>query len=233
MRLRFLTSDDLFPALGRGEVHLWALPHSDLHFELLTPDERAKADRYKRERTRAQFIASRGRLRLLLGKYLGIAPPDAPLVRSISGKPSLDPSFESDLNFNVSHSDSLGVFAFARGQRVGVDVERLRAIPNKEDLVARFFTAREKRQFEQLAEPEREPAFFRLWTRKEAALKAIGRGVQSLDQCEVTFLPGDEERVLRIEDDGDAAGKWFLKNWNPEPGYLAAVAVELALEGDS
>lgn len=91
----------------------------------------------------------------------------------------------------------------------------------------RFFTDRDNELFRTIAPPERMPAFFRAWTRKEAVLKAIGRGVQALDQCEVTFAAGEPEQVLRVGDETDASEKWFLKSWFPSDKYLAAVAVEL------
>jgi 4'-phosphopantetheinyl transferase len=117
------------------------------------------------------------------------------------------------------------VFAFGR-TRVGVDVERERPIPDAEGLVCRFFSLREIAEFQGIPTQSRQAAFLRAWTRKEAVLKAIGRGVQSLDYCEVSFADGEPAAVLSIEGDVDARDRWELITWEPAAGYLAAVAVE-------
>jgi 4'-phosphopantetheinyl transferase len=171
-------------------------------------------------------VSARGQLRIILGRYLGVEPRAVPITVEHNGKPILDPSLGSGLHFNVSHSEALAVYAVTQCGRVGVDVERPRYIPNAEGLVERFFTPRERVQFFALAASERQPAFFRAWTRKEAVLKAIGRGVQALDQCDVTFGPDEPEQLLRLGDDTAAASQWFLRSWQPQADYVAAVAVQ-------
>lgn len=228
MRITFLTSADAIRPIGDDEVHLWSLAlEANEVFALLTDEERARAERFKMERIRRQFISSRGLLRRLLAGYLAIRPAAVSIIREPSGKPYLDPALGSDIHFNVSHSDLLGVFAITRCRRIGVDIERWREMPQASSLIERFFTRREGELFQSLPESERLAAFFRVWTRKEATLKAIGRGVQSLDQCDVTFCPGEDERVLRMGDDHAAAEKWLLRSWKPNDDFVAAVAVEL------
>jgi 4'-phosphopantetheinyl transferase len=100
-------------------------------------------------------------------------------------------------------------------------------MPDAEALVERFFTISDRQIFSTLPKSERLPAFFRAWTRKEAALKAIGKGVQWLDFCEVTFRPGEPEAVLRMGDDINCQSKWLLRSWEPKRNYVAALAVEL------
>jgi 4'-phosphopantetheinyl transferase len=163
----------------------------------------------------------------VLSRYLGITPIDVRLQYETTGKPALDPSHQSELHFNVSHSETLAVYAVTRVGRVGIDVERRRDIPNAESLVERFFTQRERDFFQTIPINDRLAAFFRAWTRKEAVLKAVGQGVQALDQCDVTFGPNEPEAVLRMGDDCDCQSKWLLRSWEPESGYSAAVAVEL------
>lgn len=229
MLVRFIHIDDAFRRLESEEVHVWAAPlDRACDLSLLIESERERAARFKMDRIRNQFIAARAQLRIVLGRYLDAAPTEVPIVYEPNGKPHLDPCLDCDLHFNLSHSETLAVFAVTRHGKVGVDVERRRAIPNAEALVERFFTSRERDVFMALPESERLDAFFRAWTRKEAVLKAVGSGVQLLDQCDVTFCADEPERVLRFGDDADACEKWLLRSWWPETGYDGAVAVQLS-----
>jgi len=232
MRMTFPEFNDAPGLPADDEIHLWVVSLDSTDDSCLTPDELDRAGRFKMERIRRQFIASRCQLRQILGRYLPMPPREIPIHREPSGKPYLDPALGSPLHFNVTHSEMLGLYAVTRRGRIGVDIERWREIPNAHSLIERFFTQRERDLFQSLPESERQAAFFRIWTRKEAALKAIGRGVQSLDQCDVTFCPGEPEQVLRMGDDHAAAGKWFLRSWHPTEDFVAAVAVELTGAGD-
>ncbi len=211
-----------------GETHVYAaeLATGEPFLEHLTDDERTRAQRFRLGRVRDQFVASRGRLRTLLGRYLGLEPRTVPIWYADGGKPYVP---ERPLEFNVSHTDGLAVFAVSRF-RVGVDVEQCRIVPDADGLVARFFSRNEAATFAGLSPEHRHAAFFRAWTRKEAVLKAIGRGVQSLDCCDVTFLAHEPPRLLRLDDDAQAGQRWEVFTWEPAPGYCAAGAVERIAE---
>ena len=228
MRIVFRHIDEGPQSLECDEVHVWSAPlDRPCDPNLLVESERERASRFKMERIRNQFIAARAQLRIVLGRYLNLPPAEVPIKYEASGKPVLGLNGARDLYFNVSHSETLAVFAATRRGRIGVDIERHKKIANAELLVERFFSPHDSDRFKRLPERERLDAFFRAWTRKEAVLKAIGQGVQSLDQCDVTFRAGEPEAVLRVGADVNAGGKWFLKCWQPEAGYDGAVAVEL------
>ncbi len=229
MRIVFTHIDEGPRPLLSDEAHVWSAPlNRNCDAALLIECERERASRFKMERIRNQFIAARAQLRIVLGRYLGSAPADVPITYEPSGKPILKANGAASLHFNVSHSETLAVFAVTRRGRIGVDIECHKSIPNAELLVERFFSQHDCDRFKQLPEHERLNAFFRAWTRKEAVLKAIGLGVQRLDQCDVTFRTGEPEAVLRVGADTNAAAKWFLRSWQPETGYDGAVAVELS-----
>jgi 4'-phosphopantetheinyl transferase len=211
--------------LGAGETHVYAVPVADPDAvaRFLTDEERERASRFRLGRVRDQFVVARGFLRSLLGGYLALDPRAVPILYADGGKPHLPPEYS--LHFNLSHTDGLAVFAFGHS-RVGVDVERHRAIPDADGLVSRFFSRRECAEFETVAAEMRIEAFLRAWTRKEAVLKAIGRGVASLDCCEVNFIDDAEPRLLCLDGDENAGDDWELFTWQPAEGYLAAGAVE-------
>jgi 4'-phosphopantetheinyl transferase len=189
---------------------------------LLTADERERAARYRLDRVREQFVACRGMLRTILGFYLGCPAREVPLRQEAGGKPVLAQPAVAGLHFNLTHSAGVGLLAV--GMRpVGIDVERLRDVPNAAGLVGRFFAAAEREEFARLPADLRTAGFFRGWTCKEALLKAVGRGLQDLESCVVVLDPRVEPRVVRFD-----PGPWHLAAWEPLPGYAAALAVESA-----
>ncbi|MCE9534366.1 MAG: 4'-phosphopantetheinyl transferase superfamily protein [Planctomycetes bacterium] len=228
MHVQFFTFDDPPLPLRDDAVHVWSVSlDRDGDETFLNVDELRRAERFKMERYRKQFVAARASLRQILGSYLEIDPRAVRIQTEPGGKPVLDPSHAGGVQFNLSHSRALAVYSVTRLGRTGIDVEYQKEIADMDSLVGRFFGKHDADLYQTLAASEKLPAFFRAWTRKEAVLKAIGRGVQSLDQCEVTFLPGEPEAVLRMGDDHDVKEKWLLRSWQPESQFVAAVAVNI------
>jgi 4'-phosphopantetheinyl transferase len=201
-------------------VHVWsaALDVPPARLALLeghlSADERARAGRFRFDRVRHRFTAARGVLREILGAYLGRPAADVAFVYGAYGKPALAPPLDAPgLNFNLSHAAGLALYALARGRRLGIDVEEVRSLPDLLGVAHRVMTPRELASFTALApDPQRE-AFFALWTRKEAYLKATGAGFS---------LPPDGFAV----EDLRGGGSWRLRDLSPAPGYAACVAVE-------
>ncbi|HZG52707.1 MAG TPA: 4'-phosphopantetheinyl transferase superfamily protein, partial [Pyrinomonadaceae bacterium] len=185
--------------LADGEVHLWRASLAQTPdalrrlYSTLAPDESAKAARYHFPRDRDHYIAARGLLRQLLGRYLAQPPHALRFAYGAYGKPSLDgATAAADLRFNLSHSHELALYAFARGREVGIDIEHIRADFADDDIAARFFSAREVSMLRALPARARTSAFFNCWTRKEAYIKARGEGLSHpLDQFDVSLTPGE------------------------------------------
>jgi len=218
--------------LRPNEVHVWAVelkpPENDLSiFEaVLSPDERERAGRYHFDLHRCRFIRGRGALRFLLGEYLDCRPEKLAFSYGSRGKPFLTGAAENKLQFNVAHSESLALIAFAEFAEIGVDVEFARRVPDFDELVNRFFSQREAASFAALSLELKPTAFFNLWTRKEALLKATGEGICSaLNRVEVAFLPNEPARLLALPDNQEA-GNWTLRELAPAQGYAAALAIE-------
>src|SRR5262249_5087125 len=131
-------------------VHVWRLDMSlpqakiEAYREILTPDERSRADRYYFRRDRHRFIAARGVLRSLLGRYLEIKPENVVFDYTKHGKPVLaDVSRGKEWHFNVSHSENQALYGIARHRRIGVDIEFMRNSVEHLEIGQRFFAARE------------------------------------------------------------------------------------------
>jgi 4'-phosphopantetheinyl transferase len=220
--------------LGANEIHVWAATLSappDLlqkFSDTLTPEEKERANRFKFDKHRNRFIAGRGTLRAILAQSLSANASRLRFNYLENGKPVLADEFaNSGIHFNLAHTEDLALVAVTRIGLLGVDVECVRPIKNVDELVARFFSPRENQLFQKVSEAEKPAAFFNLWTRKEALLKATGEGItRSLSLVEVSFLPGKPARLLAISGDERRAAEWNLREMVPAVGYTAAVAVK-------
>ncbi len=220
--------------LGPGEVHVWRIPLDPdgatlVALEgLLSADERDRASRFKFARHRRRFVAGRGRVRELLGRYAGCAPGVLTFEYGRFGKPRLSgSSFGRDIRFNFSNSHELGLLAVAVGLEVGVDLERIKPMADHLRLAERFFTQRESAALAALPEAERLAAFFRCWTRKEAFLKAIGDGLHfDLDRVEVAVAPGERPELRSVDGDSSARERWTLRDIDPGEGYTGALVTD-------
>ena len=166
-------------------------------------------------------------VRGLLADWLGDPAIAPPLARDPSGRPRLlAPHADHDAGW--SHSGERLLLALGRGVTLGVDLERLRPRPRALELAARYFAPGEAERLHALDPERRELAFLRLWCAKEAVLKAHGRGL-AFGLHRLEFAPNGEAadaplRLLASDPElGDPAG-WRLHEWNPQPGYLAALA---------
>jgi 4'-phosphopantetheinyl transferase len=220
------------PALAVGDVHVWlaaldSLRAWKLHGHL-SPDEVARADRFRFPRDRQRFVAARGLLRELLGRYLEADPAGLRFAYGPRGKPALADGAGSDrLHFNVSHSGGLALLAFARGRDLGIDLELERPVPEAESIAERYFSPREGAELRRLSPAERPRAFFRCWTRKEAFIKATGDGLsRPLDAFDVTLAPREPARLLRVEGEPEETARWWMEGLEPAEGFAGALAVE-------
>ena len=174
-------SSSLLTPPSPQEVHVWQWDLDvcsgdvDQYWEMLSAQERERADKFRFERHRRRFVAGRGELRRLLSRYLGLSPREVALAYGSDGKPfctSQPPGWR--ICFNLSHSENAAALAISSGFEVGIDVEQLR--PIEESMPLDVFSTRERAEFTALPDTERQNVFFESWARKEACLKALGTG---------------------------------------------------------
>jgi 4'-phosphopantetheinyl transferase len=202
--------------LAGDEVHVWSAwlggaeaGHLAAH-EVLSEDERAHSARFHFEGDRKNFVARRSLRRAILGYYLKIKPSQVSLAYEERGKPRLaGPDSPAPLHFNCSHSRSLALCAVGRSAPLGVDVEKLRPMPEMAEICATFCSVGENALLH-AAPPERKlEVFFSVWTRKEAYLKATGEGIAgSLAQLDCSEAPPG----------------WSFHALSPAPGFAGALA---------
>jgi 4'-phosphopantetheinyl transferase len=197
---------------------------------MLSRDELRRAERWRFEQDRDRFIIGRALLRTILGRYVGVSPNRLQFRSGPNGKPALTQQSGGDrFHFNISHSQGLVLYAVTHHQEIGVDVERIRSIPEADQIAAHFFSPREYAEFRAVPTKLKCDAFFNCWTRKEAVVKATGNGLAwPLDRFEVSLTPGQPAQLVSVSGDATEASRWSLKTLIPAPGYTAALAVPIA-----
>jgi 4'-phosphopantetheinyl transferase len=216
-----------------GAVHVWRASldppahHVERLHDVLSDSERIRAGQFFFERDRIRSIAARGLLRMILGRYLGLPPDHLRFDTGAAGKPVVSVSQARGIEFSVSHSHGLVLYALTSDHRIGIDVERIRAVANWAGVPGQVLSAREHAVFRTLPRDQQRAAFFRAWTRKEACAKAWGQGLSGpLGRIDVSLSPFEPERPLSIHGDPDAPARWSLQDVAPAPGYVAALATE-------
>jgi 4'-phosphopantetheinyl transferase len=190
---------------------------------VLSPDEKARADRFHFAKDRNRFVVGRGLLRELLGKYLHQEPAGLEFSYAQYGKPVLSgATASSGLSFNLAHSAGLAVYSVAMERNLGIDVELIKPESAGEDIARRYFSTREVVDLLALPPEQRIEAFFHCWTRKEAYLKATGMGLQTpLASFSVSLAPSQPAQFL-----GGVEARWNLASFQPGDGYAAALVYD-------
>ena len=191
--------------------------------ERLSVDECERVARYRIDKPKRQFAICRAALRSILADYLCIAPHEVRFQIGANGKPIL--AGNSAIHFNVTHSGNFALVAIAT-RRVGIDIEVMREVSNRDGLVERFFGLEEKETYRTLIASQRNQGFFRAWTCKEALMKAVGTGLKHVDRCIVELDPTRPPRAIRFDELPERPLTWSLATWEPQTGYLAAIAME-------
>lgn len=185
--------------------------------------ERARASRFVQPQHARRFVLRRWGLRCILSGRLGVAPEAIGFAIDEFGKPWLAPPHDrAGFGFSTSHSGDLALIALRDGpEPFAIDVEKARRFDDADQLVARFFSPREQRDYAALAPAERREAFWRGWTVKEAFVKALGRGLSfPLDRFDVTLAPDRPAAIMAIG--GGAAENWTVQPIALGPDYRAA-----------
>lgn len=220
--------------LPNDEIHIWTAslektPERRAEFlPILSSDEQARAKRFYFERDRNHYVAGRAILRILLGNYLGVEPARIEFTYGVYGKPDLETALNGrNLQFNLSHSKDQAIYAFNWDQPVGVDIEYIHPMKNMEEIAAQFFTANECEMIHFSPKDQKYESFFKIWTCKEAYLKANGSGLMvPINQVEIFMTPEGKAGLASIGDDLQQTAPWSLKIFTPITGYQAACAIK-------
>ncbi len=210
------------------QVHLWFVKLKEDLYQtenqrLLNAEEIKRAGKFKFELHRKRFITARAGLRSILSLYLDMNPQQIEILTTFQGKPYLKPQL---LQFNVSHAHDLALYAFTLSSPVGVDIEKIRRTYS-EAVAKRFFSTEEYEAFSKLPEDQKRFYFFRIWTCKEALIKAVGEGLRlPLSSFSIPLEDDKKEIILHNE---TLPQTWYLERLDLFPGYQAAFVTHQAM----
>ena len=217
------------PQLSTDNVHVWLaelnVPLGRLiaYEKLLVDDERNRARLFHFARDRDHYIAGRGMLRVMLGRYLDKLPMEIDIVFGEYDKPFLS---SGEVQFNLAHSGNLALYAFCLDQEVGIDIEAEQELIDTLAIAKHFFSPSEYNTLLSTPKEQQTSAFYRCWTRKEAFIKAVGEGLSyPLDAFDVTLASDEPARLLSIYGNEDEARRWSLFSLPTPNGYHAALVV--------
>ncbi|MEO5969337.1 MAG: 4'-phosphopantetheinyl transferase superfamily protein [Bdellovibrionia bacterium] len=229
--------------LKKDQVHLWHMdldsPLLKLEYirDLLSTKELGRADRYIDDRNRSRFLMGRGALRLILSHYTQIDADQLIFEYGPKDKPALAESYgDQRVSFNLSHSQDLALIAVAqRFRRIGVDVEKIRDLKQRQNILERYFSKSEQAEYHALPDTQQLHAFFNLWSRKEAFVKAWGESIGSIkmNQLDVSFAPGALARIRAVPDSFAAAKNWLMQDITVGPEYSCCLVAELLSPGET
>ena len=216
-----------------NEVHIWSAvldqPKTviDGYYSILSDYEREMVNKYKSEELKNRQIISKGVLRVLIAKYTNFSPNEINLYYNEFGKPFV--SGDSDGNnlfFNLSHSDNIAVFIFSKNWNVGIDVERVKELADMESVVNLCFSESEKKWFGKIQSAKKKEIFYKIWTSKEAYIKAIGKGL-SFSPNRISLVQKTDNELFINEINGDKDySRWKLITFKPHPDFISSVVIE-------
>lgn len=218
--------------LEEGAIHVWRgivdIPSSRLQvfWDTLSKDEQQRAQRLRLPQHQTRFVAARGMLRSLLGRYLDLSPLEIEFDTGPHGKPFVRNAVTPKLHFNISHSQKIALLAFSQESEIGIDVEGPRTHLDHEAIAKRILNDQEQEWFQSLPSSKRPSAFLSCWTRKEAFIKAHGAGLTfPLKDVTVTFLPHQTPRLVKIKDPYFHDHTWSMYPIHSRPRYAGALVV--------
>lgn len=204
-----------------SDVHIWTSPidttYSYRYHDCLVHTENARSRKFVTTYLQDKYIVQRGILRTILGNYLVCPARSLEFISQLHGKPVLKSSDhrQGSLSFNLSHTKGLLVVAVAIGTEIGVDVEFQNKPKDWTGIAKRYFTEEENDWFLCLPDAERSAAFYDIWTMKEAAMKADGRGL-SIPVGDISFdlPPGQNLSPILMARISGKAERWWGRTLN-------------------
>lgn len=193
------------------------------YLRILSNEELNEVNRLKFDKDKKVKVISRFLLRYLLSKYLRQKPEDLTFVKNSFGKISLSNSYLSKIKFNYSHSNGIILYSFALNDDIGIDIEKINLKIEFKELAIIYFS---KKEIEFMGEATSQNAvvrnFYRIWTRKEALLKALGTGL--INDLNFLDVIKDEVTISNLNNINLAQNRFIIQDIDVNPDYKSALA---------
>ncbi len=192
----------------------------DYYRSILDNDEIKKADRFYFQKDRNCYTVARALLKIFLAEYLELNTNNIDFKYNDYGKPFID----SDLKFNISHSGEIIIFAFTLNNDLGIDIEFMKDNIKYKQLISRYFSKNEIKDFLSIEDNFQKEAFFNGWSRKEAYIKAVGKGLNiPLDSFDVSIKNTENVEIIAINQEVNT--QWNLFDLKIDQKYKSALVV--------
>lgn len=193
------------------------------YWNILDQTEQQHALTMKNGQIHNRYVEIRARLRILLGDIVNVKPEQLRIHKAEHGKPYLVDYPE--VAFNLSHSADKLAVAIANDCDLGIDIEQCKPRKNLAALVEKCFSEEELSYWQQLPEHQQTQAFYQFWTRKEAFVKATGKGIAlGLKQCVIN--PNNPVELLRIPKGYGEVNEWLIQDIDMGAVMCGALAVK-------
>lgn len=221
-----LTLDGVYIDVWRSRMDL---PESEIRkfHETLSRQEQERAEKFTFPDKFEEYVVTRGLLRTALSHVLEQSPGAFSFEYTTEKKPYLAKKFDGQcVSFNVSHSNGQSLVAISLERNIGIDIEKIRNDVEHEKLAKRFFSLAEYEALKQY-EGDTAQAFFAVWTRKEAFVKAVGKGIAfGLNEFDVNIDPNEAPQMLTTRWNPDEVSKWYMSSIPTEADYIATVVAD-------
>lgn len=217
--------------LHNNDIHIWLINMEDYQQkidsckDILSQDEQEKTNKFASKLLKKSFIISRAFLRIILSKYLKTIPQEIYFTYNNKGKPQLDTEALLSIKFNLSHKNNYVIYGFSY-HNIGIDLEKIDDKIKVEKIAQRFFCNDEFNYLKTLDSKVKIEYFLKLWTKKEAYLKAIGKGLSGgLDS--ICFLVNNHHQKIDfiINKNNNSSDNWYFKTWILKDNYIMSIAI--------
>lgn len=213
------------------QVHVWQANFETLSVyskdisKTLSPAELERAKKYKFTRDLEHFILRRYLLRLILSKYCDCQPHELMFRYNSCKKPFIGiPEFK-EIKFNLSNSNDLMLVGLCKHDDIGIDIEKVHEIHDLENIAVENFSPQELKYFD--SKLNKTDTFFKIWTRKEAFIKAKGKGLYlPLKSFCVDINSSCSYEHLVIFNHPLESKRWRTVGLNNSDGYIASMAIK-------
>jgi 4'-phosphopantetheinyl transferase len=214
-----LKSDRIYIWLIDATKYISVLSQS---FHILNNDEKKRHQLFFFQKEKDVFLCAHVGLRIILSRFLKCDPDEIIYEYNEYKKPSIN---NNHLHFNISHSKNMIAIAITNDVPVGIDIECKSLKVATDDISHRFFSALEYRSYKKVPKSQKINSFYKIWTQKEAYIKAVGKGLYlDLQNFDVEANPKKESKILSINKDSDQAKSWNLYSFVHEESFYSCVA---------
>jgi 4'-phosphopantetheinyl transferase len=213
-------------ALARNDVHVWWIDLEGIETDIqavLSPDERARAERFRFPRDRAEWTAARMALRQILARYTTEQPATIRFMPGGRGKPAL--ACGSSFRFSLTHARGRAAVVVSWEREVGIDLEPVDPQLEVSRLLPVVCSRSETARIDAHPPAARLETFLAHWTCKEAYLKGIGTGLFRDPRTVELELLDDDWTAVRDSIAGTPGPPWHVRLLDASPGWIAALAI--------